>query len=68
MGSDIPAVQAYTGPLPRGRRGIEFSTDIEPDSGSPPGQAYWRGPRVGVKVEGDFAKIKIRVIKNTQNK
>ncbi len=66
LGSDIPAAQAYLGPLPSDCRGIEFTTDTEPDSGSPPGEAYWRGPRDGVEVAGDYAKIKIKVIRNTQ--
>jgi hypothetical protein len=65
-GSTIPAVQAYTGPLPEGARGIEFTAEVEPDPLSPPGQAYWRGPRPGVIVEGDNAKIRVTVTRNTQ--
>lgn len=64
--SDIPAVQAYTGPLPEGRRGIEFVTDVPPDPLPAPGTAWWRGPRPGVRVEGDWAKIKVRVLRNVQ--
>jgi hypothetical protein len=56
-----PAVQAYTGPLPPGAQGVEFETDIPPDPGCPPGQAYWRGPRDGVQVDQDYAKIKVRI-------
>jgi hypothetical protein len=37
-GSDIPQVQAYTGPLPRGAKGIEFTTHVAPDPQQPPGQ------------------------------
>lgn len=66
-GGLVPAVQAYFGPLPPGRRGIEFTTEVEPDAGRPPGQAFWSGPRPGVEIAGDFAKIKIRMLKNTQS-
>lgn len=62
-----PAVQAYDGPLPAGRRGIEFTTDVEPDVGHAPGLPTWRGPRPGVTLDGDVAKIKITVTKNTQS-
>ena len=63
-GSDVPAVQAYVGPLPIGMHGVEFTTDVLPDSGSPPGQAYW--PRPGVAVEDEFAKIQCTITRNTQ--
>lgn len=65
-GSDRPAEKAYIGPLPVGRRGIEFSTNVEPDPNKAPGQAFWRGPRAGVKIEDDFARIKITILRNTQ--
>lgn len=65
-GSDIPAVQAYIGPLPKGAKGIEFATPIVPDKGNPPGRVSWRGPRSGVRIENDYAKIKVFIIKNTQ--
>lgn len=67
-GSDVPAVQAYVGPLPFGIRGVEFTTDVLPDPGSPPGQAYWRGPRPGVVVEDEFAKIRCMITKNAQTR
>ena len=67
QGSFIPAVQAYIGPLPPGARGIEFTTGVPVDPGSPPGQAYWRGPRAGVTVEDDFAKIRVVVTRNGQS-
>ena len=47
-------------------RGIEFETRVSPDRGSPPTVKYWRGPRRGVRVEGEFAKISVRIRKNTQ--
>lgn len=61
-----PAVQAFDGPLPPGRRGIEFTTDVEPDADGFPGLPTWRGPRPGVTVEDDFAKIGITVLRNAQ--
>lgn len=61
-----PVVQAYDGPLPEGRRGIEFETDVEPDVGGAPHLPTWRGPRPGVVVEGGYAKIRVSVLRNTQ--
>ena len=65
-GSDIPKVKAYTGPLPSGRRGIEFTTPVPPDSSCPPGYAFWSGQRAGVIVDGNRAKIQIEVVRNAQ--
>lgn len=62
----FPAVQAYTRRLQPGERGVEFETDVPPDPGSPPGQAHWRGPRPGVRLEDGYAKIKVRIVRNTQ--
>ncbi len=67
----FPAVQAFRGPLPPGARGVEFVTAVPPDRGSPPSQAYWRGPRPGVVIEveadgREYAKIKVVVTKNSQ--
>lgn len=56
-----PQVKAHRGPLPPESRRIEFMTAVEPDS--PWGPVYWSGPRPGVRIEGDFAKIRIRVTK-----
>ena len=39
--SDTPKVKAYQGKLPDGAKGIEFETDIAPDTGSVPGQPVW---------------------------
>jgi len=64
-GSDIPKVKAYIGKLGE-RRGIEFTTDVPPDPGCPPGQACWSGPREGVKVTDEHAKIKAVVTRNMQ--
>lgn len=65
-GSEMAKVKAYVGSLPTGARGIEFTTDIELDPGSPPGHAYWSGPRTGVKLQGDFAILKVLTIINRQ--
>jgi hypothetical protein len=48
--SDIPKVKAFLGPLPPDRPGIEFTTDVVPDRGCPPGYAYWSGGRPGIEV------------------
>ena len=66
MGSFIPKVKAYRGRLPDGARGIEFVTDVPPDVGSARVRVDWSGPRAGVRVEGDTAKIDAIVTKNTQ--
>lgn len=64
--SDIPQVQAYVGPLPPNAGGIEFTTPVRPDGGTPPGQVRWTGPREGVVVEDGFAKIRCIITRNTQ--
>ena len=59
--SDIPKVKAYKGALPVAAKGIEFSTIVEPDFGSPPGMAYWTGGREDVRLEGEIAKISVEI-------
>jgi hypothetical protein len=61
--SNNPSVKAYIGPLPDGANGIEFTTDIPPDPDQPPSIVEWTGPRKGVIVDGDIAKIKVVVTK-----
>jgi RHS repeat-associated protein len=61
--SDIPQVKAYTGPLPEGAKGIEFTTPVAPDPQTAPGRATWSGPRPGVRVEDGTAKIPVHVTK-----
>ena len=58
--------QAYGGPLLAGMRGIEFTTEVLPDPGGKPSLPTWSGPREGVVIENEFAKIRITVTKNTQ--
>lgn len=66
LSSFIPKVKAYPGPLPPGARGIESTTDVPPDPGSARKRVDWSGPRPGVAVEGDVARITVVVTKNTQ--
>jgi hypothetical protein len=61
--SHIPKAKAYDGPLPLGEEGIEFTTDVEPDNGSRPGNPRWSGPRSGVTVEDGRAKMKVLSIR-----
>ncbi|MDR2985332.1 MAG: hypothetical protein LBV34_10880, partial [Nocardiopsaceae bacterium] len=67
FGGIKPAVQAYPGALPEGERGIEFFTDVAPDSPYGP-IAQWTGPRAGVEVDEneEFAKICVLIAQNTQ--
>jgi hypothetical protein len=60
-GSDFPSVDAWVGPLPDDKPGIEFYTDVQPSPGSPPHWARWRGLRPGVRIEGDWAKIRVNI-------
>ena len=64
--SGVPYVQAFTGPLPAGARGIEFTTPVPQSKYSRPGFAAWTPGTPGVVIEGDVAKIPITVTKNTQ--
>ena len=64
--SDIPKVKAYVGSLGN-KKGIEFTTDVEPDLGSPPDQAYWTGTRQEVELREEngiqYAILKVLSIK-----
>jgi hypothetical protein len=64
--STIPKAKAYLGVLPEGRRGIEFTTEVAPDYGCIPWQPVWSGPRDGVRLDGEFAIIKVTMTRNTQ--
>jgi hypothetical protein len=65
-GGPSSRVRAYTGRLPKGARGVEFDTDVVPDEGSPPGEARWTGPRLGIVVEDDVAKLSVNSVENRQ--
>ena len=60
--SDFPKVKAYAGGLPEGVTGFEFETEVAPDAGCVPSKPTWSNGRPGVIVEGNHAKIKVRVI------
>lgn len=62
-GSSIPSADAWVGLLPDDKPGIEFYTDVAPSPGTPPHWARWRGPRRGVRIDGDWAKISINITK-----
>ena len=61
--SHIPKVKAYVGVLPAGRSGVEFETDVQPDAGCPPGQAFWSAGNPGVQQAGDVVILKVKVLK-----
>jgi hypothetical protein len=64
--SSITRVRAYVGRLPKGARGVEFDTDVSPDDGSPPGEARWTAPRLGIIVEDRVAKLSVSSVENRQ--
>ncbi len=59
--SATPAVRAYRGPLLQASWGIEFTTEVSPDRHGIPNQPTWSGPRPGVVVQGETARIKVTV-------
>jgi hypothetical protein len=61
----IPRVKAHIGPLPPGRSGIEFTTSVDPDRGSPPGQASWSQGRLGVETlePNELVAIRVTILK-----
>jgi hypothetical protein len=65
-GSLIAKVQAFAGPLPPDRRGIEFVTVVPPDFGGKPSRPEWSADRPDVGFDGEFARIRVRIIQNTQ--
>jgi hypothetical protein len=65
--SDIAKVKAFAGKLPRGAKGFEFETAVRPDDGHVPGKPTWAAEpkRDGIKSEGAYAKIKVKVLRQT---
>lgn len=61
--SDFPKVKAYAGNLPDGVKGFEFETEVAPDDGCVPWKPTWSNGRRGVIVEGEYTKIKARIIR-----
>ncbi len=49
----LPAVKAYTGPLPRNERGIQFETDLPPHPGTVAHLALWYLGQPGVQDHGN---------------
>jgi hypothetical protein len=69
-GSGLPSVKAYPGPLPN-RRGVEFTTNIEPMPNSAPNEARWylnETPGVQLRQQNheDFACICVKNFRNMQ--
>jgi len=63
MPSPFPKVKAYEGPLPDGKKGFEFFTNVAPDVGHVPGQPLWMSTRPGVWEENGQAVIKCSIVK-----
>ena len=63
MSSPFPKVKAYEGPLPDGKKGFEFFTNVAPDAGHVPGQPVWMPTRAGVVERNGQAVIKCSVVK-----
>ncbi len=65
--SSIPAVKAWRGPLPAGRRGIEFMTSITPHVDSHPTLVRWLATTPGVSPQKNgFVSIPATLTKVTQ--
>jgi hypothetical protein len=63
-----PQVKAFIGPLPAGRRGVEFYTDAAPDLNGHPIEARWSPPPYGnARLVADFATIPVRIARNAQS-
>lgn len=59
--SHIPKVKAFVGRL-GDRVGIEFTTIVKPDTGTPPGYASWSAGTPGVEViENDVVAIPVTI-------
>jgi hypothetical protein len=66
MNSDIPAAKAYSGPLPAGKDGFEFFTEVRPHAAVGPG-AFWRVQQDGsVWGDNDWAKVKVLISRVSQ--
>jgi hypothetical protein len=59
--SDMPKAKAFDGPLPSGKRGLQFYTTVAPDKGCVPGQPTWTGT-----AGEEWVKIPAINIVNTQ--
>ncbi|HEY0144383.1 MAG TPA: hypothetical protein VGF48_26100 [Thermoanaerobaculia bacterium] len=63
--SMFPKVKAFLGRLADDRSGIEFTTEVPPDDGCPPGLAYWSEGQPGVEVleRNELVAIPVTIIK-----
>lgn len=59
--SFFPSVDAWRGSLPLDKPGVESYTDVAPEPGGPPHHLRWFRVRPGVRVEGDYAKIRATI-------
>lgn len=61
-----PRVKAYAPGLPDDAIGIESTTGVLPDRGSPPGYPTWSPERPRVRLEGGYAKLTVTITHCTQ--
>lgn len=71
QGSDVPTVPAWPGTIPAGEYGLEFETDVSPDSRSAPGVPIWGACSPGVRCllprRAGWLTIKVtRVVLSTE--
>lgn len=64
----LPAAKAYDGPLPAGKAGVEFWTDIRPHDHtpgrkSPTGRVFWYEKDGATPIDVNYVKIAIVVTK-----
>jgi hypothetical protein len=59
--SYLPRIRAYPGPLPADCAGIEFETDIPPESGGSPTIATWLPRRKDVSLRDGIASMNVVV-------
>jgi hypothetical protein len=59
--SDILRVKAYTTDIlvSKNDSAVRFTTDVAPDPNTPSHLAFWSGPRPGVLIENNYAKINV---------
>ncbi len=61
FGSDLPAVEAFAGPLPQRQSGFEFYSRARPDNEAGP-RACWRRREDGsVRQNGGVAKMSVMI-------
>lgn len=66
-GGREPQVQAYSGPLPEGRSGVEFAAPIPPHYEKMSGEVRWSAvpgsPHVWLDPSGEFAILEVTIIR-----